>query len=721
MMKERIQKTFDCIHRFFYQAYGSTKAGIEIMFMIVNALVINICIHRGIANSNGILSFLVIGIVTCAVTALLKVISWFLQRFFVFYGLWNLFLIAVFFMLVSYTLIEGITPEVITYVITALVLFMEIPFARCTYAFVKNRKHNLFVILPLCLLLVVNVSFGVFLAWDGKDTDYVQSCYKKNGKINIGEKQVDYEGKYQAKTFDYGMKEHEKVRTKTVDMSPYLESHNALRRWTREQYLGYGAEEIPLEGRVWYPEEEGAYPILFIIHGNAHMVKQSYLGYDYLGKYLASDGYIVVSVNENYCNYHMGFGFSNENDARAILLLENIKEVLKWNGVTDNPLYQKIDENNIAIAGHSRGGEAVAIANEFNTMTYYPDDANQIFDYHFPIKTVFAIAPTSEQYRPSDRTVSVRNVNYFLIHGTYDQDVTSMMGINQYNHVELDSGCMKAYLYVAGANHGQFNTNWGRYDTSVPGKLILNTKPILRPEEQKMILKQYLKVCLDTTLKGKVTNQDFIWEIDAYGKELPKTVYVQAFQNSTYEPLAEYEEDGDLTTTTSNDTIMAKGYSEWAEVNSNQFEDYNSDNHAVYLKWDSTREASYELKMPPRDLSHKYLLFDVMNLRGEDTMNSNPQMLDFTIQFMDSNGKSATVSLKNQKTVYPASKVMYSKMVVLLNRVSYRYRFQTVSIDLEELQKMFLEVDFTGIEKISILCNKNPNGKILLDHIGLQS
>ena len=34
--------------------------------------------------------------------------------------------------------------------------------------------------------------------------------------------------------------------------------------------------------------------------------------------------------------------------------------------------------------GHSRGGEAVATAALFNTLSYYPEDANIRFDYHYP-------------------------------------------------------------------------------------------------------------------------------------------------------------------------------------------------------------------------------------------------------------------------------------------------------------------------------------------------
>lgn len=720
-MKEKVNELFLEIHNYLDEQYGSTKAGLNLFLIVLNVFGISFIVYESLGSMKGILVFLMIVLIACAITALLKGACWILQRFFVYYGIWSIVLNSILFALVVTTLISGITPAEYSFLPAIAVVVVEAVFARCLYALIKNRKRNLFVIIPLCFALVANLGLVYFCLWDGQEMKYIKSCYEQNEQFAKGNKEVEHSNQYQVLTFDYGMKEEEQVKTRTVDMSPYMESYTGLRKWMRDRYWGYGVDEIPLEGRVWYPKEEGSYPILFIIHGNANMVKQSYLGYDYLGKYLAREGYIVVSVNENWCNYYMGLGFHDENDARAVLLLENMKEVLRWNQISDNPLYQKISSDQVAIAGHSRGGEAVAIANEFNSLSFYPDDANQRFDYHFPIKTVFAIAPTSNQYNPSGRTVPIKNVNYFLVHGSWDQDVTSMMGMNQYNHVELADGCQKAYLYIAGANHGQFNTRWGRYDSCMPANLVLNTKPILKAQEQRTILKQYLKVCLDTTLKGQEQNSDFIWDIDRYGKNVPKTVYLQGYQNASYEPLAEYEEDMDITTANDGITIKANGFAEWSEVNSNQHEDYNSENHAVYLKWQSTREAAYELEFSPRDLSKKVLLFDVMNLRTQDTSEATPKMLNFTIQFTDSNGKTASVCVKDQETVYPITKVVYSKIVALFDRVTYRPRFQTVNISLEDLQKNHLDVDFERIQKIRFQCDRNPDGEMLLDHIGLQS
>ena len=71
--------------------------------------------------------------------------------------------------------------------------------------------------------------------------------------------------------------------------------------------------------------------MLFIIHGNHEYPVKSYLGYEYLGEFLASWGYAMVSVDEQCCNDLWG-----ENDGRAILLLENIKKIREQNVWKEN-------------------------------------------------------------------------------------------------------------------------------------------------------------------------------------------------------------------------------------------------------------------------------------------------------------------------------------------------------------------------------------------------
>ena len=76
--------------------------------------------------------------------------------------------------------------------------------------------------------------------------------------------------------------------------------------YIKEKYQGYGLNEVPIRGKIWYPKEAQNCPVLFMIHGNHNYVEESYLGYEYLGQYLASYGYVMVSVDQNACNMMLG-------------------------------------------------------------------------------------------------------------------------------------------------------------------------------------------------------------------------------------------------------------------------------------------------------------------------------------------------------------------------------------------------------------------------------
>jgi hypothetical protein len=79
---------------------------------------------------------------------------------------------------------------------------------------------------------------------------------------------------------------------------------------------------------------------------------------------LASHGIIAATIDVNFLN---GSNFG-ENDARAIVHLEHLKQFRTWNNAAAHPLHGKVDLNRLLIVGHSRGGEAVGHASFFNRL-----------------------------------------------------------------------------------------------------------------------------------------------------------------------------------------------------------------------------------------------------------------------------------------------------------------------------------------------------------------
>ena len=57
----------------------------------------------------------------------------------------------------------------------------------------------------------------------------------------------------------------------------------------------------------------------------------------------------------------------------------------------------------------------------------------QTFDFNFDIKAIVAIAPVDGQYRPASVFEPLENVNYLVIHGSHDGDVSSFDGLRQFH------------------------------------------------------------------------------------------------------------------------------------------------------------------------------------------------------------------------------------------------------------------------------------------------
>src|SRR5260370_31669111 len=99
-------------------------------------------------------------------------------------------------------------------------------------------------------------------------------------------------------------------------------------------------------------------------HVDHKPLENSTPGYLYLCRLLASHGVVAATIDVNFLN---GANFG-ENDGRAIVHLEHLKQFRTWNNTATHPLRGKVDLNRILIVGHSRGGEAVGHASFFNRL-----------------------------------------------------------------------------------------------------------------------------------------------------------------------------------------------------------------------------------------------------------------------------------------------------------------------------------------------------------------
>src|SRR5579864_2268515 len=342
------------------------------------------------------------------------------------------------------------------------------------------------------------------------------------------------------------------MKTRTVDASDFFKDFKGWKRWARKEYWGFDFDKLPLNARVWYPEGPGPFPLALIVHGNHDMAEFSDPGYAYLGELLASRGFILASIDENFLNSGLFHDPPKQQAVRGWMLLEHLKLWKEWNQTAGNPFRGKVDMTRIALMGHSRGGEAAATAAAFNRMKYYPDDANIRFDYGFAIKAVVAIAPADGQYKPAGQHRWISDVSYLTLQGAHDADVSSFLGSRQWDHVKYTQPgpWFKAEIYTYRANHGQFNTVWGRTDAVEPLSWLLNLKPLMPGEEQRRISKTYIAAFLEATLKDRREYVPLFQDWRVARAWLPDTIYLNRYQDASYVPLAAFDEDADITTTT---------------------------------------------------------------------------------------------------------------------------------------------------------------------------
>ena len=327
----------------------------------------------------------------------------------------------------------------------------------------------------------------------------------------------------------------------------------------REMFFGYTPAHVPYEGDLYLPVGVKHAPLVVFVHGNHNMIEDNQGGYEYLGRYLAARGVAFQSVEQSHFNAYLGKGLSGENDARALSLLDHARKV-----VEDPRLKERIDADRIYFGGHSRGGEAAAIAASFATLPYNPDTGEATKSLN--VAGVLAVAPTDGQYKPGDRPVAL-DVPYFLVTGAWDQDVASLEGMDQY----MRARAWRGQLMVDYANHSQFNSNWGRLDREGLEALALATGNVLPKEEQQ----RYLEVAAYAFVKDRALFDDF----KAY---VPEAGYALATESAGF-VLADFEEDSDLTTAggdgVSPDFSGASTYEEGAFIPS----DRGGNNHVARL------------------------------------------------------------------------------------------------------------------------------------------
>lgn len=191
----------------------------------------------------------------------------------------------------------------------------------------QNRKlFSAFLI----ILSLIQISIIYWALYNGTDHHMVSLQHSEYNLTDIpdptlaGEYEVDYIT-YGSGTDKYRTHfAHEAhIITDTVDLSSLIPEMPKWRSKQRTSYWGFNMDRVPLNGHVWIPKGEGPFPLVLIVHGNSPMERFSDEGYEYLGRHLASKGYITVSIDQNFLNMSniAGDYGGKEIGARALSLI----------------------------------------------------------------------------------------------------------------------------------------------------------------------------------------------------------------------------------------------------------------------------------------------------------------------------------------------------------------------------------------------------------------
>lgn len=413
---------------------------------------------------------------------------------------------------------------------------------------------------------------------------------------------------------------------------------------------GFRATNVPINGILKVPTGSGPFPLAIFAHGNHTATNYSDDGYVYLCELLASWGILAATIDANFLN-----DVSGEVGARAILQLEHIRQFELWQTNAGHPLYGKVDFNNVMIVGHSRGGEAAAIASCFNMLTnvqpHTTNDTSVPLDgsiglgpYLYNIKSVVGIAPSDASYVPVAGPTEVKD-NYLILAGSRDGSVT-FFGYHTYDRAQpinlvtnQDAAGFKALLFIHGANHNYFNTSWPA-ETG-------NVSATLSSDEQQNVAKVYVSAMAQATLLGKTNYLELLKRHELGNSWLPATTFISQYQDPKRLYVDHYEEDSVATTLSSG----LSGTNSWSAVEFTEkyfrdtnyhvnFPDLDQSTHGARLSWSASTNY-YQVALSGAGISTgPYAYLNLRVGQSPEAYNQAGADQNFRINVQDVNGAS---------------------------------------------------------------------------------
>src|SRR5690625_3461927 len=575
---------------------------------------------------------------------------------------------------------------------------------------VRKQTKSALIMIPL----ILGAGYLFFNQWTIQQTEIpaIADHMEPMADENPGMK-----GKYHYNFFTYGSGSdlHREEFSQSVDhVTPTVDASDFVKKWgeKRKSFWGFNTSELPINGRVWLPEGEGTFPLILMVHGNHTMEYLSTSGYDYLGELLASRGFIAISVDQDFINYSSTYGSPNRNyELRTWMLLQHLVHIQTMNNTLDHDLYEKIDFQQVALVGHSRGGQAALMGADY--QTFFPDDDRLKSLEDVNIKAVVAIAPTDKSI--DSKRASIHNTSYLLLHGARDADVSSIRDRGFYQATsDPDDDGFKAAVYIADANHTHFNSDWGSMDLSFPRGIFLNQKQTLDPEDQQQVAKVYLSAFFESVFHNH-SSYEKLFQDYRYGKDwLPNTTIVNQFKHASYSPIVTFKEN-------EVDMIDVDGFINWEIKRPKDRNDQSRRLDALELEWD--KNASYSIPVIGDDfITGEHLVLTMANA-SDDIENKYKPKIEVEIETIDD--VSVQLPLDEYMPFPPVIATEFTHFGLFDDifrdekyENSWEPVFQSFEIPIETFEKENNQFKRENINKITLHFKPYP-GKILIEEIGI--
>ncbi len=453
-------------------------------------------------------------------------------------------------------------------------------------------------------------------------------------------------------------------------------------------------DSLPLTATIRYPAQyagvdapcaAGTFPLVVVMHGNSGM-ENSYLGYNYLLDHLARLGFIAMSI-------YAPVGVMIETRAQSIHAHHGI---MAQNNANPGVFNGHVDLDQIGIAGHSRGAEAVVRAARIN--------ASEALGWH--IRAGISVAPTDYNH------YGAPGIPLLVIYGANDGDVSGAWPDRTCFNIYDEAGRPRSFVFVYGGTHDRFNTEWASIEasTELGWDITASDLPqLISLTDHENVAKGYCAAFFQAHLLGRAEQLEFF----SAGLK-PSLVSGLALHVSHQEAGARILDDfgqGTPAVNTLGGTVIPSSLPTFAE---NQLRTLDAHSpHVVAggnVAWVATA-ARYVSTIPSsaKDVSAFTTLSFRVSQKYESARNPSGQAQNLYVTLADANGKSRAIRVSTFTDIpYPYVRGYDDLVKSAMKSVRIPLLAYTIAnagaddVDLTNLASVTFEFDATGTGELDI-------------------